>query len=430
MHSRRTICFVLVLVLAMIAGTVYSQEPIVLEHMVWQFMFGEDIEFLEELADEFMALNPDIEIRLEIQRNVVDALTVRTAAGIPPDVIAISSFDALQFALKGILLDLTELMENDPDFHEDAFIPGMLQSYTYEGESVLRYGMPYQVLTWTASYNKSHFDEAAIPYPEEGPKWTWETARELGRKLTQRTPEGSTKQYGLVIDGSKRVDWAYWMALTHQAGGGIFDKIVGPSSSNFQSQAARDAIDYLMSLYDEGVAPLWVSEPGNIGISYNNVSISLHDIPSTIDNYKITLGKSASVGHIRQPMGPVQDGWFSDGQGFAIHSQSKNMDAAWEWVKFLTLRKESGEKLVDDRSRINALRENLTYYAEHSDLFTIQAVLDAVSNPNNVPRFVVTDPRFWSQVVNIQMQHVATKQTGLEAALAEIDRLSGGFLAH
>lgn len=147
MHSRRTICFVLVLVLAMIAGTVYSQEPIVLEHMVWQFMFGEDIEFLEELADEFMALNPDIEIRLETQRNVVDALTVRTAAGIPPDVIAISSFDALQFALKGILLDLTELMENDPDFHEDAFIPGMLQSYTYEGESVLRYGMPYQVLT-------------------------------------------------------------------------------------------------------------------------------------------------------------------------------------------------------------------------------------------------------------------------------------------
>src|SRR5690606_3993660 len=97
--------------------------------------------------------------------------------GESPDVMFLTNVTS--YASKGVLKDLTGLIE-DEGFDVNQFTEAQLKNFEYDGKL---YGLPRDNDTKVFFYNKKLFDEANLPYPEEG--WTWNDLREYAKALTK-----------------------------------------------------------------------------------------------------------------------------------------------------------------------------------------------------------------------------------------------------
>ena len=82
-----------------------------------------------------------------------------------PDVVGVENGPFPQFVDRGILADLTELLENSDGFTAEDFFPHLLDRYTYDGSV---YGIPYDAQPFAMLYyNPALFDEAGLDYPHQ-----------------------------------------------------------------------------------------------------------------------------------------------------------------------------------------------------------------------------------------------------------------------
>lgn len=376
------------------------------------------VEHLEDAVRDFMALHPNVQV--ELRPLTAEAMSVQMAAGVGPDVIAAAASQALGLFTEGAIRDLSEILANDPDYSPDLFLPGMVNAYQ-EGDA--QWGVPFNVLAWVTTYNAEYFDMAGLPLPQVGPEWNWDTIREMGRKLTVVEPDGTTSRYGLALGYNTAPSWPAWVPLTYQAGGGLTDRHMNPTKLNMQLPSVRQALEFMFSLWDEGLQ----ADHGGVTVRNGRVAINMTFTPRTVEYWRSYLGEYARVGQIQQPRGPVQDGWFVDAQGFAMSTRTAHPELAWEFIKFLTLRPESSYDMMLRAGRMSALRENLHFFAENVDMASVDEVLFAIGNPNNVTRPVF--PPGLMGIVDGELAKVQRKEMSLEAALAEIQRLVDAHLA-
>lgn len=376
------------------------------------------VDNIEQAVKDFMALHPGVIV--EVRPLTADAIALQMAAGVSLDVVALSSFEALGLYSQGALRDLTDLLAQEPSYAPDLFLPGMLDAYS---DGSAQWGLPFNVLAWVTTYNAEYFDMAGLPLPQVGPNWTWDTIREMGRKLTVVEPDGTTSRYGLMLGYNTAPSWPAWVPLTYQAGGGLVDRHMNPTQVNMLLPSVRQSLEFMFSLWDEGLQ----ATHGGVTVRNGRAAMNMTFTPRTTEYWKSYLGEQARVGQIQQPKGPVQDGWFVDAQGFAIAAKTPNLDTAWEFVKFMTLRPESAYEMMVEGGRMSVLRENLTYFAENVDMASMEDVLFAIGNTNNVTRPVF--PPGLMELVDAELAKVQRKEMGLDTALVEIQRLVDAFLA-
>lgn len=98
-------------------------------------------------ADEFMRLHPDVKIEIEAgagdlndlnQPGAVDAfaqkLSTMLLSGEAPDIVDVSSYaDPGQYAASGVVYDLYELMDADPDFHREDYYENIFKAMEFRG---------------------------------------------------------------------------------------------------------------------------------------------------------------------------------------------------------------------------------------------------------------------------------------------------------
>jgi raffinose/stachyose/melibiose transport system substrate-binding protein len=121
----------------------------------------------QKMADEYMKLNPNVEIEITIIANdpYKEKLATNMQAGDPPDLFQTWGGGVLwQFADAGLVQDLTDAL-NDDGWGE-SFLPGPMAVYKHEGKI---YGVPWTFGMVGLWYNKALFEKAGIA---ETPK-TW-----------------------------------------------------------------------------------------------------------------------------------------------------------------------------------------------------------------------------------------------------------------
>jgi multiple sugar transport system substrate-binding protein len=156
----------------------------------------EETENLVQLVEAYNATHAPPKVKfVHIDHREYDRkILIQTAAGNPPEVFLLSSTDLSTLAYRSVLENLSAWVEADTSFHLEAFFPALLKTATVRGQL---YGIPIGYTPMVIYYNRRLFREAGVLYPDSA--WTWNDFLQTAIKLTKRTADGRTKQFGCLI---------------------------------------------------------------------------------------------------------------------------------------------------------------------------------------------------------------------------------------
>lgn len=148
---------------------------------------GDLLKIQQAIAKKFEEAHPGIKVQVEAYGDGFDQkLAASIGANDAPDVMYMWDFPTYYPNLE----PLDELIATDASLQEDDFYPGLFNYVKIDNQ---KYGIPAGFTTRVMYYNKKLFDEAKIPYPQEG--WTWQEFQEIAGKLS----DPSKKQYGFAV---------------------------------------------------------------------------------------------------------------------------------------------------------------------------------------------------------------------------------------
>ena len=294
---------------------------------MWVTADGVQKNSVEKIFTEYQATHPNVSLKVEEFPflDMHDKLTTSLIAGSgAPDVayVEISRFGSL---LKGDigLVDLTDrIAASGADL-----VPARQNNYTYKGKV---YGVETGADPVVLYYRKDLFEQAGITTPIA----TWDDYVAAGQKLKAAT--------GKSMMAVETTDYDVWTPLMLQFGGGFFDtdgKVILDNDKN------RKAFNFLVDLvHKDGIA---IPAPG--GDQYN---------PSFWGSYQngdvASLWGADWMGAVMKGFAPDMAGkwaaqplptsadapWTTStvgGTAMVITKQAENVDAAWDWLQYLTL---------------------------------------------------------------------------------------------
>ncbi|MFB5662531.1 extracellular solute-binding protein [Alteribacillus sp. HJP-4] len=203
---------------------------------VWAM--GEEGKQLEELTAGF---EEETDIAVDVQsipwESAHDKLLTAVASGNGPDVLQLGTSWVPEFANAGALLDLTEYVEDYPNFEPDNYFDGAVESMTYDDQVV---GVPWYVETRTLFYRTDLLAEVGY---DEAPA-TWDELKDAATKLS----ESGDDVYGLDI----AMDDPIMPFMFAWQNGSEF--INEEKETNFDTEEFDDGIEYYTSFFEEGIS--------------------------------------------------------------------------------------------------------------------------------------------------------------------------------
>jgi multiple sugar transport system substrate-binding protein len=394
-----------------------AQGPAEITFTMWGA--PEELAVWQAVVDDFHKANPDITVKVDVSDwdSYWTKLNTLIAGGTPPDVFAMDAPLFLDWQSRGALLNLQPYIDANPGFLDGVY-PQTLTAYeTADGY----YGLPRDFQTIVLFYNKDMFDAAGVPYPTED--WTYDDLMAAAKQLTVDTDgDGKIDQYGLWSD-----TWdmeLLWSEAIWANGGEIISE--DHSKTLIGEGGAMDAWKYIDSLYKEGVMPT-PTAAGEFG----------GDLFQAGKAAMTTIGHWAVPGYVQSginfdvvpmPSGPAGEATSVNSAGFVISKDSKNKDAAFEFVKFAM--SEAGQKRLAELGFaipvLKSVAESDAYLKQPGNLDQ-RVFLDSVEFAHMKPVFKGYEE--WAGVVGDGLIPVFDGEAGLEATLAEVIAAADEMLA-
>jgi ABC-type glycerol-3-phosphate transport system substrate-binding protein len=222
-----------------------SADPITLN--VWL-----DLDFVatdplfREMAGDFERAYPnvDVDIQAYVRETIPGKLRAALQVGDPPDLVQGHVF---AMAAQGYAEPLDDLWAEWGA--EAEFMSQAMDEVVWDG---VKYGVPLDIYTLVLIYNKAHFEEANLPYPDAG--YTW---RQFAQDVATLTRDDRSR-YGL---GFTVEPW-YVFAWLAEAGGDVMtgDPFVGYRFT-LSDPNNVEALRFLTSMARNGYGPLPTSRP-------------------------------------------------------------------------------------------------------------------------------------------------------------------------
>ncbi|MGI6164814.1 MAG: extracellular solute-binding protein [Limnochordia bacterium] len=250
----------------------------------------------------------------------------RALAGIPYDVVCAVIEEAKVLVNHGLLLPLNDLIAAEPEFAEDLYEdihPSVMAMFNFKGN---QFYIPSEWNLCIMYYNTAMFEQAAIDYPDSD----WEIAQfqSCARKLScDIDGDGTNDEYGYGAFGWNPWEIGPWI---NTFGGAILDETW--TASRMSRPETINALEFIQGMLEEGSMPpisiqwdylpehnkcaMWLAGHGPMGI-YRNLNWTDYDIqhmPACNKNRGTALG----------------------GAGYGISVNTKDREAAWKVLKFLT----------------------------------------------------------------------------------------------
>lgn len=171
----------------------------------WHSFDGSGGEALGKIIENFQAANPDIKIDAQFIGNYND-IVAKLQAAIParraPDAVIMEVTRYGLFADRGVLLDLTEKVDNDP--LKDDLFDFAREVGVFEGKN---YIVPFNSSTPVLYYNKEIFERAG--FAEEPALKTYDDLLAVSKQITEKLGDegitgiaapGQFARWGLIMD--------------------------------------------------------------------------------------------------------------------------------------------------------------------------------------------------------------------------------------
>lgn len=326
-----------------------KEPPITISYGLWDKSLQP---IYRKIADEFEKAHSNITVNVDVSpwNEYWTKLEAAATGGTLPDVFWMNGPNIVRYAEANILMPIDDRLAKD-NVDMTNYPQSLVKLYTVEGKN---YTMPLFWDTAALWYNKEIFDNAGVPYPDD--TWDFEKLKEVAAQLTDKSKD----IYGIA---AKMHNQGVYYNTILQAGGFVISE--DRKTSGFDKPETIEGIRVWLDLINEGLSPTFqqmtdvkpdeLFQTGRIAMIYGGVW--MYPVFSRDKYLKDKLG-IAVMPKLKQR------GAVLHGVGCAISSETKNPDAAWAFVKFL-----SSKKANDIFAKSGA---GLSAYLSSVDLFMLE----------------------------------------------------------
>ncbi len=236
----RPTCLVLAAVVLTAACSGGAGEPVVLRMTSWQSpqenaLDQPALRAFERAHPGVRVVNEPVSNQAEYREKVITAI----ASGAPPDVLLLDGIDVPSFARAGVLLNLAPFAAR-VGLRLEEFFPNVLSMFS-RGDSVLAFPKGFSPVVYY--YNRTLFDAAGIPYPQDG--WTVDEFLQTAQALTRDLDgDGTTDQWGTAVDRRFHA----WQAMLWSGGGDILTPDGRRATGALDAPETVRALEFLTAL--------------------------------------------------------------------------------------------------------------------------------------------------------------------------------------
>lgn len=232
---------VMITIVALLVGCGGSGDDTKIRLTFWQFWTSPDVKpTVESLIEKYELAHPGIEIDLVdlTWSNGHEKIVIAFSTGSAPDIVELGSDWIGEFALKGVLTDLT-------DFHDSASSDLMMwEPATVDGKV---YAVPWLLGTRVLFYNKDLLEQAGI-VTEEAPR-TWDQLLDYSIRISNLELEEPVYGFGSNSAERHRL-YKKFLPFLWSNGGAILSE--DGTVSLLDQPEAIAALEYYVSLSDAG----------------------------------------------------------------------------------------------------------------------------------------------------------------------------------
>ncbi|CAM4000084.1 sugar ABC transporter substrate-binding protein [Paenibacillus alkaliterrae] len=323
------------------AGGNESAETKTLRFATWDT--GDALKIQQDIAMKFEASHPGTKVQVEAY---ADGFDQKLAAGFgatnPPDVMYMWDFPTYHQSLE----PLDSYASEDKDLNKEDFYAGLFNYGTIDGKL---YGIPAGFTTRVMYYNKKMFDDANIPYPQDG--WLWSDFLDISEKLTDKTK----KQYGF---GVRAENDTYDLQGFVWSNGGSYISDDGKTINGYMnSKETAEAIQMFGDMVKNGSAVLTGGKGQQSGEDiFKGGKIAMWE--SGIWPLESFKQAGIDIGTVEMPAFPGKPvkGVVAE-SALSIAKDSKQKDLAWEFIKYYVSNEAIKMRVADLPVRISVVNE-------------------------------------------------------------------------
>ena len=278
----------------------------------------EEEELLKQVLADFAEQFPDVKVNYQpVPSNYYIKLQTDLAAGSAPDVFYVKNEFAQDFTSRGVLLPIDDYMAQD-NVSPDDFYPSLIHAFEWEGT---HYGLPKDWSPLGMVYDSAVFSDAGVETPTD-----WDSLKSALQTLLD-----STGQPALVLDAA----FDRFILFLYQAGGNVTNADF--TEITLGDDATKQALDMYYGLYSDGLS----TSSADVGAQWPGDAFALGLASVVFEGnwmfpFLKTNAPDKEYGIAELPAGPAGKGTPAFTNAYAISKDSKNPDAAWTLVNYLT----------------------------------------------------------------------------------------------
>jgi ABC-type glycerol-3-phosphate transport system substrate-binding protein len=297
---------------------------------------AEDKRIQRQLEAAFRKVSPKIavETRFYDPATAATRLTTAFAGNSPPDISQLQNVFWPRLAAAGALLDITDRVKDSSFADEYAKYPeAAWEQMTLDGKI---YGVP-QLQGVISAYwvNEDLMDAAGVS--------DYSSSLEAVRDAARQTRSGNVFGYGMPTT-FPAYSFQDWINYVYNAGGNLLN--ADGTAADLEKPAVADAFDVLREMFaeDKSTTPPGAYDFPGIAALFQAERLAICHLDG-VEQYVngTSEGRPVKFNYraARVPAGPGGQVTPVYRASLCIAAKSKNQDAAWEYVKFLTSRKQT-----------------------------------------------------------------------------------------
>lgn len=298
--------------------------------------------WLEVAAIKFQKVNSDYSVNIKSyeqadqnekrgdNENYVKTLNTELLTGKGPDIISTNGLSSEKYMDRNIIADLSEYMEKDASFDESRYFTNIFDAFKYKDKL---YMLPASVNFDVLAANQEMLDQKSLMIDDTS--WNWNEFKQVAEKLTGKSsgkaanctlfPEGVGS--GLLLENMLKGNYSSFVDSDQK-------------KASFNSKEFIDLLEMVEGYGDNKLSDTVVISGSNyVDPDSLDRGTVVYSMQTFIDytGYAFLSGiYKDKLKLLRYPSaGGGYKGGFNSDSIFAINNNSKNKDAAWEFLKFL-----------------------------------------------------------------------------------------------
>jgi ABC-type glycerol-3-phosphate transport system substrate-binding protein len=336
---KKNIMFLFIAVIFSISGCGKSEDNFDgVTLTFWHSFISSTIPALNDLLEKFEKENPGIRINAQyipsgdaLIQKLITAVRSKTA----PDISWLHSDFLEDLVEADAIYKMEDFINGENGISEEDMndiYPSLIQFSSWRGTL---YSMPMEATNLALLYNKEMFRKAGLD-PEKPPK-DWDELYRYAKALTiDRDGDGRIDQTGMFIPiypaAGPLGSWMVWQWEPYlwQAGGDIIDD--AQTKVLYNSPEGVQALEFWQKIFRELNLRSFTSDY-DVAFASERLAMAM-DGPWNLPRFKDLL-KNLDWAFAPLPAGPHRQATVVGGEYLAIFKQSKNPDAAWQFLKWL-----------------------------------------------------------------------------------------------